>query len=97
MRTWLIDDVLYLHPEDAPTYKKGGSIVRNTFFWAMKSIAGRSRIDQAWEYEAEVWLALSRMLMSFTEAGYLGWRETTLEFPTDTPIPVVFRDVATYE
>ena len=50
-----------------------------------------------WEYESEVWFALSRMLMSFTESGYLGIRETILEFPQSTEIPQVFRDVATWE
>jgi hypothetical protein len=38
------------------------------------------------------------MLMSFTESGYLGYRETFLEFPlSQGEIPLVFRDVATWE
>ena len=96
MRAWLDDEVLCLHPDDVPVFKKGGSTVRNSFFWALRSIAGRSRSGQAWEYETEVWLALSRMLMRFTESGYLGLRETTLEFSTDVPIPEVLRDVSSY-
>ncbi|AFY67646.1 hypothetical protein [Geitlerinema sp. PCC 7407] len=96
MRAWVEDGVVYLHPEDVPQYKKSGSVVRNTFFWALKSIAGRARSPHAWEYEAEVWLALQRLLMSFTESGYLGYRETVLEFPPSQAIPEVLRPVATW-
>lgn len=96
VRVTLEDQVLYIQAEDLPQYNKRGSVVRNTYFWALRSIADRSGFDRDWEYGAEVWLALSRMLMSFTESGYLGYRETTLEFPPDTPIPEVLRPVSTW-
>lgn len=96
MRARLENEVIYLHQDDIPQYQKKGSIVRNTFFWALKSIAGRARFNQDWEFESEVWIALGRMLMHFTESGYLGYSETTLEFPYETEIPVALRDVATW-
>lgn len=98
MRARIENQVLFIHSEDVPEFKKGGSVVRNSYFWALRSIAGRARRDADWEYESEVWLALGRMLMSFTESGYLGYRETVLEFPlSQGEIPSVFRDVATWE
>ncbi|MBF2014155.1 MAG: hypothetical protein IGS23_02855 [Rivularia sp. T60_A2020_040] len=97
MKAKIENDVIYINHEDVPEYKKGGSMVRNSFFWALRSIAGKSKRYSDWEYETEVWFALSRMLMSFTESGYLGLRETMLEFPQSTDIPQVFRDVATWE
>lgn len=97
MRAWIDDDVLYLHPEDVPQYKKGGSVVRNTYFWALRSIAARSSFDKPWEYEAEVWFALQRMLMSFLESGYLPLRETQLEFAPEATIPQVLRSVSTWQ
>jgi hypothetical protein len=96
MRAKLEDQVVYIHAEDVPFYKKKGSVVRNTFFWALQSIAGRSRRGEDWEFESEVWIALGRMLLSFTASGYLGYSETTLEFPSATPIPEVLRDVSTW-
>ncbi|NJL79255.1 MAG: hypothetical protein HC917_11115 [Richelia sp. SM2_1_7] len=97
MKAKIENDVIYINHEDVPEYKKGGSVVRNSFFWALRSIAGKSKRYSDWEYESEVWFALSRMLMSFTESGYLGLTETILEFPQSTDIPPVFRDVATWE
>lgn len=98
MRARIENQVLFIHREDVPEFKKGGSVVRNSYFWALRSIAGRTRRDTDWEYESEVWLALGRMLMSFTESGYLGYRETVLEFPlSQGEIPSIFRDVATWE
>ena len=97
MKARIDNNVIYINQEDVPDYKKGGSVVRNSYFWALRSIAGKSRRYSDWEYESEVWFALSRMLMSFTESGYLGLRETMLEFPQSTDIPQVFRDVATWE
>ncbi|MBD2327614.1 hypothetical protein [Alkalinema sp. FACHB-956] len=97
MRSRIDNEILYLHYEDVPTYKKDGSVVRNSYFWALKSIAGRARRDREWEFEPEVWFALARMLLSFAESGYLGFRETLLEFPPDTPIPDVLRSIATWE
>ncbi|MBD2090954.1 hypothetical protein H6F67_13945 [Microcoleus sp. FACHB-1515] len=98
MRARIEDDVIFLHHEDLPEFKKGGSIVRNSYFWALKSIAGHASRYKDWEYESEVWLALQRMLMSFTESGYLGLKETMLEFPLDQgEIPAVLRPVATWQ
>jgi hypothetical protein len=98
MRARIEDDLLFLHHEDLPEYKKGGSVVRNSYFWALKSIAGRASRQRDWEYESEIWVALGRMLMSFTESGYLGYRETVLEFPiTQGEIPDALRLVSTWE
>jgi hypothetical protein len=96
MRAWLKDGILYLHREDVPSYQKKGSIVRNTFFWALKSISCHAPRDKDWEFDPEVWIALSRMLLSFTTSGYLGTSETMLEFSEDNPIPEVLRSVASY-
>jgi hypothetical protein len=97
MRARIQDDILYLHHEDVPPYKKGGSVVRNSYFWALRSISCRAVRDRDWEYEPEVWFALQRMLMSFTESGYLGLSETLLEFPEDMgEIPAVLRAVSTW-
>lgn len=90
--------VLFLNHEDVPAFKKGGSAVRNSYFWALRSIAGFSSRYKDWEYESEVWLALSRMLLSFTESGYLSLRETLLEFPPEQgEIPAVLRSVSTWQ
>jgi hypothetical protein len=98
MRAKIEDTILFLHREDVPIYKKGGSVVRNSYFWALRSIAGRSVRDRDWEFELEVWFALARMLLSFSESGYLGLQETILEFPsTQETIPEVLRPVATWE
>ena len=96
MRVSLQDDILSIDREDLPEYKKGGSVVRNSYFWALKAIACYTSRTKNWEYDREVWIALSRMLMSFTESGYLGDRETSLEFPEDTPIPPELRSVSSY-
>lgn len=97
MRARIEDQVLFLHKDDVPSYKKTGSVVRNTYFWALKAIAGRAAYGGEWEYESEVWLALQRILLAFAESGYLGLSETTLEFPPDQgEIPPVFRYVATW-
>lgn len=96
MRVRLQDNILYIDHEDLPTLKKGGSVVRNSYFWALKSIACFTSRDKDWEYDREVWVALARMLISFTESGYLGDRETFLEFAEDTPIPDELRSVSSY-
>ena len=96
MRAKTDNQVLYIHSEDVPTYKKKGSVVRNNYFWALRSIADRANFGKAWEYEAGVWLALVRMLMSFTESGYLAYRETILEFPPEANIPSAIKPVATW-
>lgn len=73
-------------------------VVRNSYFWALRSIAGRAKRYTDWEYEPEVWIALARMLLSFMESGYLCDRETILEFPlSQGEIPSVLRNVATWE
>ncbi|MBD2502816.1 hypothetical protein [Anabaena azotica] len=98
MRAKIENQVLFLHHEDLPEFKKSGSVVRNSYFWALRSIAGRASRYRDWEYEKEVWLALARMLLSFTESGYLGYRETILEFPlSQGEIPDVLRNVSTWE
>jgi hypothetical protein len=97
MRVRIVDDVLYINAEDVPAYKKTGSVVRNNYYWALQSIAARARRDREWEFESEVWLALSRMLLFFTESGYLGLRETQLEFEPDAEIPAVLRSIATWQ
>ncbi|MEL6500211.1 MAG: hypothetical protein AAFO76_07615 [Cyanobacteria bacterium J06607_15] len=96
MRVKLQDDILLINREDLPEYKKGGSVVRNSYFWALKSIACFTSRSKDWEYDPEVWIALARMLISFTESGYLGDRETCLEFPPDTPIPPELRAISSY-
>lgn len=98
MRARIENEVLFLHQEDVPQYKKKGSVVRNTYFWALRAIAGRAYLGQDWEYESEVWLALQRVLIAFAESGYLGLSETILEFPLEQgEIPAVFRSIATWQ
>jgi len=96
MQVRLEDNILLINHEDVPEYKKGGSVVRNSYFWALKSISCYASRQKDWEYDAEVWIALGRMLISFTESGYLGDRETCLEFPQDTPIPDELRSISSY-
>lgn len=95
MRAKIANEVLFIQYEDLPKYKKDGSIVRNSFFWALRSIAAVHRKDRDWEYEAEVWYALRRMLTSFGESRYLKLQEVILEFPDGTAIPDVLRGVST--
>ncbi len=96
MKAWVREDILYIDAESLPGYKKGGSVVRNSFFWALRSIACRSRKGEDWEFDAEVWVALSRMLLCFAASGYLGYSETILEFSPDNPIPDDLRSISTY-
>ncbi len=96
MRAYIQEDILYLHQEDLPAYKKGGSIVRNSYFWALKSISCYASKGKAWEFDAVVWVALARMLLAFTESGYLSLSETLLEFEENTNIPQELRAGATY-
>jgi hypothetical protein len=96
MKVSLKDDILFIHHDDLPPYKKGGSVVRNSYFWALKSIACHAGRGSDWEFDAEVWVALCRLLLSFQQSGYLGDWETTLEFPPDTPIPQSLRPVSTW-
>ncbi len=97
MRAKIENMVLFLNREDVPEFKKGGSVVRNSYFWALRSIAGQASRHRDWEYESEVWLALSRMLLSFSESGYLGLRETSLEFSrSQLGIPAVLQPISTW-
>jgi hypothetical protein len=96
MRANIEHQVLLLHHEDVPHYKRQGAIVRNTYFWALQSIADRTGFDRDWEFTDCVWIALVRMLTSFAESGYLGYRDTILEFPPDAVIPSLLRPVATW-
>ncbi|HEY9908291.1 MAG TPA: hypothetical protein V6D18_11890 [Thermosynechococcaceae cyanobacterium] len=97
MKARITDEILYIYPEGLPEYKKGGSVVRNSFFWALKSIAAYAPRDRDWEFDSEVWVALQRMLLSFAESGYLGLRETQLEFAADSEIPANLRLASTWE
>ncbi|MEE3720059.1 hypothetical protein V2H45_25300 [Tumidithrix elongata RA019] len=97
MRVKIVEQVIYINKDDVPQYKKGGSVVRNSYFWALRSIACQARRDRDWEYESEVWFALERMLISFAESGYLSTSETILEFPTDAEIPPVLRNISTWQ
>ena len=98
MRAWLVDDtLLVVHGEDVPEYKRKGGVVRNSYFWALKSIAGYAPRNGNWEFESDVWIALKRMLLSFAESGYLGLHETQLEFPLDIAIPDELRAIATWQ
>lgn len=97
MRTRLDDELVIITSDDLPQFKKGGSVVRNNYFWALRAIAGHAPRYGDWEYETEVWLALQRVLLAFQESGYLGLRETQLEFPTDFyDIPPVLKSVSTW-
>ncbi len=96
MRVRIDNDVLFIRNADVPPFKKKGPIVRNSYFWALKSIADRAPFSKEWEFEERVWIALTRMLTSFAESGYLGLRETQLEFEPDDEIPDMLRRVATW-
>ncbi|MEO0521185.1 MAG: hypothetical protein AAF171_28300 [Cyanobacteria bacterium P01_A01_bin.116] len=96
MRVRIDNQVLFIRNEDVPPYKKKGSMVRNSYFWALKSIADRAPFEKEWEFEERVWIALSRMLTSFSESGYLGLKETQLEFVHDDPIPDDLRPMGTW-
>jgi hypothetical protein len=97
MRAKIENQVLFIHKDDVPPYKKNGSVVRNSYFWTLKSIADRAPFDRDWEFASEVWLALQRVLLSYTESGYLYTSELILEFPpSQEAIPEVFRHVATW-
>jgi len=71
-------------------------MVRNSYFWALKSIADRAPFSKEWEFEERVWIALARMLTSFAESGYLGLRETQLEFYPDDEIPPELKIMSTW-
>lgn len=95
MKSYLKDNIVHIIKNDIPEYKKNGSIVRNNYFWALKSICGYSPVAGDWEFEEEVWVALARMLLFFTNSGYLGYSETILEFSDDIIIPDVLRSIST--
>jgi hypothetical protein len=97
MRAKIDQQILFIHHEDLPQFKKSGSVVRNSYFWALKAIAAHTARNGDWEYDPEVWLALQRLLLSFAESGYLGLRETQLEFAANHEIPSVLKLVATWE
>ena len=97
MKSFLKEEILIISIEDLPSYKKSGSIVRNNYFWALKSIACYAKSGCDWEFDQEVWVALARMLLFFTQSGYLGLSETILEFPSETSIPDVLRSVSSWQ
>ncbi|NJL49645.1 MAG: hypothetical protein HC929_22185 [Leptolyngbyaceae cyanobacterium SM2_5_2] len=96
MRARIDQQILYLHQDDVPSYNKKGSVVRNSYFWALRSIADRALFNQDWEFAEEVWPALCRMLTSFAESGYLGYSETVLEFADHETIPAILKPVGTW-
>ncbi|MBP0001690.1 MAG: hypothetical protein J7641_22320 [Cyanobacteria bacterium SID2] len=95
MRVTVREEILYIHRDDVPTYKKSGAVTRNTYFWALRSIADRALRGKDWEFDRSVWIALCRMLLSFAESGYLGFYETTLEFDEAIAIPEELRACST--
>lgn len=95
MKSYLKENIIYIAAESLPTYKKTGSIVRNSYFWALKSIACHAPREKDWEFDLPVWVALARLLSCFGESGYLATSETILEFEDDILIPEVLRMVAT--
>lgn len=98
MKCWLAEeDLLIIAAEDLPPYKKGGSVVRNNYFWALQAISCHSRRGQAWEFDQPVWVALARLLTFFLNSGYLMTSETLLEFPPDAVIPASLQSVATWQ
>lgn len=98
MKAELLEDLIIIDQSDVPMFKKGGSVVRNSYFWALKAIAGYAPRYGNWEFESDVWLALRRILLAFQESGYLGLSETQLEFPVHTgEIPEVLRIVSTWQ
>lgn len=96
MRARIDQQILFIHADDVPTYRKKGSVVRNTYFWALRSIADRAEFDKEWEFADIVWPALCRMLQSFGESGYLYYSETCLEFPPDADLPSELQSVSTW-
>ncbi|MEL6490614.1 MAG: hypothetical protein AAFQ95_11680 [Cyanobacteria bacterium J06621_3] len=96
MRARIDNGVLFLRNEDVPPFKKNGPVVRNSYFWALKSIADRAPFHKEWEFEERVWIALTRMLTSFAESGYLGLKETQLEFDPADEIPPALKAMSTW-
>jgi hypothetical protein len=96
MKAYLQEDIIAIDKEDLPAYKKGGSIVRNSYFWALKAISCHAPRSDNWEFDREVWIALSRILLSFAQSGYLGYSETLLEFTPEQPIPECLQLVSTF-
>jgi hypothetical protein len=88
------DNIIAITAEDLPIYKKTGSIVRNNFFWALKSISCHAPKGQDWEFDPDVWVALVRLLIFFGQSGYLATSETILEFESEEVIPEVLSSVA---
>lgn len=97
MRAYIEDDILVIDKDDVPPYKKGGSIVRNSYFWALKSIACYTPKGGNWEFDRPVWTALARMLFCFAQSGYLATSETYLSFRSDVIIPKEFHGIAGWE
>jgi hypothetical protein len=95
MKAWIEENILYIDKEDVPQYQKGKSVVRNNYFWALKSISDYARVNAHWEFSDEVWTALSRMLIFFYNSGYLGTQETMLEFSDEAIVPEALRSVVT--
>ncbi|MEY2985237.1 MAG: hypothetical protein RLZZ568_1854 [Cyanobacteriota bacterium] len=98
MKCWLVDDdLLVIAADDLPQFKKGGSVVRNNFFWALQAIAAQASRGKDWEFDQVVWIALARLLTFFFNSGYLRTSETLLEFPPDAVIPESLLSAATWQ
>ncbi|MEM1368752.1 MAG: hypothetical protein AAGG02_12195 [Cyanobacteria bacterium P01_H01_bin.15] len=97
MRVHLNDEILIIEQADLPVFRKGGSVVRNSYFWALRSIACFAPRQGDWEFDAIVWVALARLLSAFQTSGYLKTSETMLEFPVQETIPECLRDVSTWQ
>ena len=83
MKAELSPDLVIITSDDVPAFKRGGSVVRNSYFWALKAIAGYAPRSGNWEFQ---------------ESGYLGLSETQLEFPPETSeIPDVLKLVSTWQ
>lgn len=98
MKCWLAaEDLLVIAEADLPQFKKGGSVVRNNYYWALQAIACYAGRQRDWEFDAVVWVALARLLTFFLNSGYLSTSEVLLEFPVATPIPPSLQSVSTWQ
>ena len=53
MKVWLKENILIIATEDLPPFKKGGSVVRNNYFWALKAISCYARKEQEIAFNAQ--------------------------------------------
>jgi len=74
LKTWFFSSIRRMYQYS----KKGSSSTKQLFLGIEINCSSRYH---DWEYESEVWLALSRMLLSFSESGYL--KETIPRIPDE--------------